>query len=184
MCKILKSLQQKITSKQELVSSFVTLLALIVFIAAVYYSTAIMLEERYQNAVNMINQKKWYQAEQVLKTVSNYKDAAVLKRYVLANIEVEFKSEQELGESHYISVLNYLNQIPDNYQGKFKSSICKFKNMIIQKRDKYHKKFAVQNLLAKNDCTVENKVKMICIGDRYLYFEKELIEPIFDDLLY
>ncbi|MEG6615032.1 hypothetical protein V6C27_01145 [Peptococcaceae bacterium 1198_IL3148] len=140
-------------------------MAIVVCIVVIFYSTSVMLEKRYQSAVELINDQKWYQAEHALKIVHNYKDSEVLKRYVWANIKLDLIDHVDLKKQHYAPVLEYLNEIPGDYQGLFKTEISEFRNYILQKSGSSNKS--------------TEPLKSLRTGDRYLYFEEEYITPMF-----
>jgi hypothetical protein len=146
-----------------------TFIGVIIFMVVIYSGSGVMLEKRYQNAVSLINDGKWYQAEQALKLVSNYKDVEILKRYVWAHIKLDIYSKDELSRNHYAPVLQNLNVIPENYQGNFKNEIKEFRKNIIQKSN-LHSKF----IYDYPDEPVE-RLDSVNINGRYLYLEDEYI---------
>ncbi|MBM7854861.1 ribosomal protein S18 [Desulfohalotomaculum tongense] len=152
----------------------ITLLALVFFIAAIYYATSIKMERKYLEAVEMIKSKNWDAAEQCLDRVANYKDVEVLKRYVWARIEMEYKGENDLTGDYYDTVLAYLQEIPESYQGEFKREITNFKSEIMHKY--------------KQTCGSEGQrfngikntpIKVVSIDGRCVYIEKDVLAPIF-----
>ncbi|MBO8137567.1 MAG: hypothetical protein H0Z40_05465 [Desulfotomaculum sp.] len=166
--------------KEHILFHLSTLLGLIFFIAAIYITTSVKMENKYQKAVDMIENKNWDAAQQYLFQASNYKDVEVLRRYVQAKIEIEYKGEKELTDDYYNTVYTYLQEIPNNYQGKFKRDIEKFKDEIEQKRQQLN--------TADEECydNIESSVKIVSMGGRDVVVEKDAVAPIFnsDELLY
>jgi ribosomal protein S18 len=148
-------------------------LAISVCIFAIVYSTSVMLEKRYQSVVELVDDKKWYQAEQALKLVSNYKDSEVLKRYVWANLKLELNDKTDLHKQQYTQVLDCLNEIPVDYQGIFKDEISELRSNILEKNNNHYK------LMYDYANIPTEQLKSVKIGERYLYFEEEYIEPMF-----
>lgn len=150
------------------------LLAFVFFLLAVYYSTTTMLEKRYQQAIALIEQGKWYQAEQALKVVSNYQDVPVLQRYVQAMVKLDLAGEQ-INEQCYMEIIEILNQIPEEYQGDFKQEIAEFKQRLIQRS-------GIKDLSPLQQIGPYDGVKLVKAGDRYIYVELETLQPPFGDI--
>jgi len=150
------------------------LLAFIFFVGAVYFSTSTMLEQRYRQAIELIQQGKWYQAEQALKVVSNYNDVPILEKYVLAMVKLDLAGEQ-IQEHHYQEVLEILNQIPVGYQGDFKKEINQFReSMLVQS--------GIGDLSKLQSDSPYAGVKIVKVGNKYIYTEIESLQPPFGDI--
>lgn len=174
-----KKILQLINDRQY---TLITLVALLFFLAAVYVSTNVMVEKRYQKAVAMINQQNWEKAILTLDHMPNHKDGEILKRYALARDELEFKSTDELAETGYVTVLKHLYEIPDSYQGYLKTDIALLKDQVLKKREQSIKKHAVQPHFLDYDVTSVEKVQTVRIGDRDLYYERSDLIPNFEVL--
>ncbi|MTI80961.1 MAG: hypothetical protein FH758_08760 [Firmicutes bacterium] len=159
----------------------ITVLGLFLFIFAIYVTTNVKLESKYEQAVDMIKNKNWDAAEHYLAQASNYKDVEVLKRYVWAKLELEYKSQQELNQDYYEDVYDYLQQIPNNYQGALKKDIFNLRNDIMHKRQKL-----CQNSSESSEYQANSNIEIVSMGNRYVVVEREAIAPLFssEDLSY
>lgn len=155
-------------------SMLTPLLAFIFFVGAIYLSTSTMLEKRYQRAIELIQQGKWYQAEHALKMVSNYHDVPVLEKYARAMVKLDLAGEP-IKEQDYQEILEILHQIPDQYQGNFKEEIAQFKRSLLEQSGVEH--WALQYERGPYD-----GVKLVKVGNRHIYVELETLQPPFGDI--
>ncbi|WP_031515942.1 hypothetical protein [Desulfofalx alkaliphila] len=168
--------------KADFKYTLIIITALLFFVGAVYLSTNVMVENRYQKAVARLKEEKWEEAALILSHMPNHKDGEILKRYALARDEMEFKSQPELVETGYVTVLRLLYEIPDHYQGDFKEDIDRLKVLVLAKREQAIKEGAVQpHFLYFDDSSVQ-KVYAVRLGDKDLFYERSYLVPNFEVL--
>jgi len=150
----------------------IPLLAFLFFVGAIYLSTSTMLEKRYQRAIELIQQGKWYQAEHALKMVSNYNDVPVLEKYAQAMVRLDLAWEP-IKEEDYQEVLEILHQIPDEYQGSFQEEIAQFKRSLLEQSGIGSPQYERSPYAG---------VKLVKVGNKHIYVELETLQPPFGDI--
>jgi hypothetical protein len=174
VCVISESKKTKVVEyKDELLwlCAFLTILISSVFI---FCHTSVNLEKKYQSAVELINNQKWFQAEQLLSFVSiyQYKDAEVLENYALANIKLDLLDKKNLRRHNYSQVADCINKIPDDYQGIYKDEIITFKKDILQKGN-------ANKMIADNTNTDADQQKSAPTVGEGLYYGRLYTYPSF-----
>ncbi|MEG6617604.1 hypothetical protein V6C27_14495 [Peptococcaceae bacterium 1198_IL3148] len=152
-----------------------TFLTILVSSVIIVCHTSVNLEKKYQSALELINEQKWFQAEQILSLVSiyRYKDANILECYCIANIKLDLLDKDDLLRHNYAQVLDCINEIPDKYQGIYKDEIIIFKNNVLQKSN-------ANKLIAKNPNTSTELQKSIpTVGDCLYYGRMYTTYPTF-----
>jgi hypothetical protein len=89
-------------------------------------------EQKYQDVLSMIKQKKWVDAQSNLDEISDYNNSGILKQYILANLELENNSTK-LDTNKYEEALLYLNTIPQDYNGDYSKEIRELKKHLTTK---------------------------------------------------
>lgn len=92
-------------------------------------------EKKYNDAISLLEQENWQEAKNLFHDLpDDYKDVSILKKYTLAKLIVQENKITEEDENYYTKALKYIEDIPNDYNGKYKDEIDTFSKDITEKQ--------------------------------------------------
>lgn len=105
----------------------------------------------------MLEKGEWKEASDILSELEEYQNSYSLNNFALANIEYETADKNTLVEENYMSIFEYLDNIPVDYKGELTGEIKEFKDKVqeekLEEKDKKVEEFIniAIDFIEKND---------------------------------
>ncbi|MBM7605586.1 ribosomal protein S18 [Metabacillus crassostreae] len=123
-------------------------------------------EKKYEKALSLLDQENWQEANIIFNDLSSdYEDVSILKNYAQAKLLVQENQDTEVLKNFYTDALEYLEDIPNDYNGKYKEEINEFSKLVTEEQITYEQKINEKKItelkgLVRNEMFTEALTKL------------------------